>query len=257
MKTIIIICIILILIGIIIWLWADKREKERKAKEEQEKQNNTPKEGFRAFIRLIKGLVKIGKVIGAVITRFKYVAKGIAKSGEGLGLAIKNIPIVAGLTVADAFMVGTETAKYGFRWTLCTIEKMKNLYFCILFYTLDLIISTIHMIVRSTFYFIDEFLGIQDRFGYGLVSLLDQAMEVGMQLDDAVYSSMGVHVLRYPEIIQDSCYRCKLPLNTDDVRRANRIMYNDLTTRITPLTDQFSRKFMQAGEQFAKVFEDI
>ena len=258
MKTIFIGSIILLLIGIIIWQWYDKKEKERKAKEEQEKEKKNPKEGFRTFLKIIKGLIKVGKIIGALIKRIKNVGLGIARGAEGVGLSIKNIPVIAVLTIADGFMVGVQSAKYGFRWVVCSIEKMKYLHYCFVFYILDWIFYVIHMIIRSTLYFLDEFFGIRDRFGgHGLVELLDTMLEYMGVMDDMIYSLVGYHVFRYPELIQDMCYRCKLPLNTDDLRRANRIMYNDMTTRITPLTAEFSDKFMQAGDEFAKVFADI
>jgi hypothetical protein len=256
MRTIIIIGIILILVGIIIWLWYDKKEKERKAEEEREKR--APKEGFRVFIKMIKRIIKAAKVIKQILSRIKHVAYGIAHGAIGFGIAVVNMPQAAVISYTDQFNVAIQTAKYGFRWVVCSIEKIHNLHYCIFFYIIDAIISSIETTVRSIFYFVDEFFGLPELFnGNGLIVTLDKIIEYIEEADDIVYSNSGYHIFSYPEAIQEMCYRCKLPLNTKDVRRANRIMRHNAMYRIPPLTQEYTDRFMKAGEEFGKVFEGM
>ena len=114
------------------------------------------------------------------------------------------------------------------------------------------------MSIRSIFYFVDEFFGIPDYFnGNGLVATLDWLIDYIAETDDTIYNSTGYHVFNYPEVILDKCYRCKYPLNTKEVRRAKSKMFHNLTYRIPPLTDEYTRRFMMAGEDFGRVFEDM
>ena len=208
------------------------------------------KEAFEKIKRVFESLKKIGPKIKKFFKRFEYAAYGIRDSVVGTAIAVKNIAITSGLAVADFFTYGFESARYGYFWTECAIEKLKSLKWCFVFYLFDMVLYFMFMIILSICFVIDVFF-FRKIFGVSLVKLIYKAIKEVMRTDEMIYSYTGFHIARYPDVILDLCYRCK---NNPDIERVNQAydtLEDDLYNRFPRLQNEYINKFIEAGQWFA------
>lgn len=241
--------IICALVAIIGWLLYERRQKR-----EREKPKNA--EGFFAAIKkMIDGFRRIGSVITDFFNRFKYIGQGIAAGSKGVGVAIKNSAIMGGTLINDSFVVGYEGAKYSYKYIVCTLERIKVLHYCFIFYIFDFVIYMIHIIVMSVCVLLDAVFRIRSRLGYTLLSAYQDAIKSTNAIDKLIYSYFGVHVTTYPDYILNLCYKCVA--SRDALNRAEDTVYDDVNVRFPPMTREFIDLFKRSGERFSAAFAPL
>ena len=211
---------------------------------------------FQKIKKTFDDLKNVGRKIQKFFKKFQYFGDGIRHSFEGVGIAIKNGAIMSALTVADVFVYGFETARYGYFWTECAIERLKNLKWCVVFYFFDILLYFIFMIILSFCFLMDVFF-FRKLFGVSLVKLVYKALKEVMRVDEMIYSYMGFHIARYPDVILDLCYKCKNKPNIERVNQAYDTMEDDFYNKFPRLQHEFNRKFVNASSSFADAFAPL
>lgn len=209
------------------------------------------------LIKIIDGFKKIGSVITGFFSRFKNIGRALQYGGEGTGQAIATSGIITSLMFRDTFEYAYEAATYGYRWLTCSIDKLKNLHYCIVFYIFDIILYFIYIIVLSTAVLLDAIFNIKRLLGYSLQSGFNQAVKSIKDLDKLIYSYSGIHIIRYPTYIEDLCYKCKIPPDAKKLERRQHKVVDNFNRKFPKMTRPFVQKFEKSGEEFKRAFRPL
>lgn len=239
-----IIAILLLIVG---WLLYERHKKNK----EKEPPKNA--EGFIAAIKkIIDGFRKVGRTVKSFFNRFKYFGQGVGKGAQGIAIAVKNSAIMGGTLIADSFDYGFEGAKYVYILIVCTIERIKVLHYCFVFYIFDFVIYMIHITIMSVCALLDAVFRIESRLGYTLLSSYQYALNSMDTVDNLVYDYTGLHILNYPDYILNLCYRCVA--SRDELNRKEDVIKYDVNVKFPKMTDEFVIKFRESGERFKRTF---
>lgn len=146
------------------------------------------------FMDTIKTIGRFFKTIGK---KLKNVAKGFEMVGLGLYAEILGIGKSGELLIDNTVNVAK-----------CVGQKINNYGTCSKYYFLDIICDTIYGLFISLPIFIIKMI-----LNIDLGSVEKEMFKYAKCIDDMIYGSTGVRILKYPENILDKCYRCdpKLP----------------------------------------------
>ena len=211
------------------------------------------KEGFNPM-SILKTFSKFGKTVKKFVGRFKYLGKGFAGLGPAFGTMFKNFGIMTGGVFTNTFQYTAALGVYTFAWVKCTSEKLKNLHFCFLFYLLDLFIYLNYILILSVCVLLDAILRIKRILGVSLESMVVQAIDQLTEVDNLIYSTVGIHFFQYPDIILNACYRCKNPPNKKGMRKAKDKYDYDFKVKYPRKASEITKRFKDVGRNFKKFF---
>jgi len=131
----------------------------------------------------------------------------------------------------------------------CGIQKIQDFNYCFFYYLVNLIKETIYTIfVRTPVYTTLLFTG------YDLTSYINMVWDGIYFIDDMIYSSFEIHILRWSDEIMDRCFLCKnlspLP-NSGPVTNAFNKIGTDTTKTVPAMFNNANSSFTQFENQLS------
>jgi hypothetical protein len=211
-------------------------------------------EGFKQLLKLFDGFKKVGKTIAGFFSRFKNIGKAFQYGGQGTGQAIATSGVITGLMFKAIFEYAYEAATYGYRWLTCSIEKLKNIHYCFIFYILDIILYLMYIIILSTIVLLDAIFQVKSWLGYSLQSGFNRSVKSIRDLDKVIYSYSGIHIIKYPTYIETLCYKCKVPPDARAMAKREKRLKDDFNYKYPKMTRPFIKNFNKSGKEFKRAF---
>ena len=131
----------------------------------------------------------------------------------------------------------------------CGVQKIQDFNYCFVYYLVNIVLETIYTIfVRTPVYAILLFTGLD------MTSQVDMVWAGIYCLDDIMYESVGLHVMRWSDEIMDRCFLCKnlTPLpDSKKVTRAFNKIGTDTTVTVPAMFNKANSSFTQFGNQLS------
>jgi hypothetical protein len=187
--------------------------------------------------------------------RIHLINSGFKKSGRAIGLEFKNLGIGLDAGFNDTFdLIGTG-GKMGIEYILCGLDKLLNLPLCIIFYVFDMCRAVFGWFFRSLICAIETYFDLKDRFGIDLDQQIDKMKERMLHLDDYVYKFSGFHIFRYPEYIENHCYKCNMNTVAKQVTDQAKQVNYDFYHYLPELMKEPTYLFREAGADFRNLIK--
>jgi hypothetical protein len=211
------------------------------------------KEGFNPM-RILKAFSKFGKTIKQFTGRFKHLKTAFAGMGPAFTTMFKNVGIMSAGVFTNSFQYTAALGTYAFAWVNCMSEKMKNIKTCFPFYLLDMFLYFCYISLMSVCFLLDVILQLKRILGISLVTSMIDGLAQIKEADAMIYSYSGIHFFGYPEIIINTCYRCKKPPNKNGMRRAKYNFDYNNKVKYPEKGREIGRRFKIVGRGFKKFF---
>jgi hypothetical protein len=191
----------------------------------------------------------IPMIISFIITlpqRFMNIFAAIMNIQLGLILEMKNVGIVTGIVLTDAYVFLLYTWELIRTYMICGPKILANLTNCLIYYIIDFAAIVLYLPVRI-------FLAILKALGINLYPVEKKIFEGLEKVDRIVFTQTGFHIIHWPKSIRDQCYNCKrLKLTVYSDRIVD--MIGDFTTVIPAILATGLKYLGRAGTNIENVF---
>jgi hypothetical protein len=138
-------------------------------------------------------------------------------------------------------------ATYISNYIECTFKILENFLDCIIFYVLDIIGQLLYLPVRIVLWIFKTFLQLD------LYNMEKQTWDGLEDMDEYLFEIVGVHLLRYPKYVRDTCYTC-LRLRTDVINEQADVVRHSFSKTIPAMLGKSKDKFKKGRLQFHEIF---
>lgn len=192
------------------------------------------------FARLGRAFDGIGKGIG----------KGFENTFKSTGIAFEDIVEYLKRLSNDYFpYLGKMFSTYFIPRVVCTAEKIANIKYCSIYYSVELVLGMIHsVVVKLPTWLILNITGVD------ISPIIDFLGEIVMYIDTLIYENLGVHPFRWTDEVMQKCYWCKgipdKPAYPENFTKIIKKMDTDFNVRIPKLMNEPSAIFKQVKKDF-------
>lgn len=190
----------------------------------------------------------------SIPNRFTNVFAGIEVIlKDGLGGEIKTLTDSIGSGFRGIGWLFAATGELIRTYLMCTIKLVKNLYFCLFFYLVEIIFRIIYLPVWLIMWSLKTFLGIDMFF-------IENNAAKGLRIiDEFFYFYFGFHVIYWPKNVRERCFVCvRLKKDTlSDIAKKVDYNFNERISKASGLkmkwAERISKKHMDESAKWPKV----
>jgi len=209
-------------------------------KEKAKTVSSDTEDGF--ILKMVFDIVPIGVNIAA---KGNTIAAGLKDTSMGIVNLLKNIALLTVNIGLDSILFAFQFAIYLFKLLLCTVQVISNFPKCLTFYLIDILMFVVLVAIVSILFIIDIFFMVKYLTGTSCIELFIKILRFVEMVDNAIYSTLSLHVVHYPNKIINLCYTCSMMGDTSGFKKVASRLFSDIFIDIPsdiggPIGDTFN-----------------